>query len=73
MKTKLYFYFLLLLFLGSCGTSKSVKYIPDYQKYSLEIPQIQKLNDSTFSFKETPLDQLPSLVYHNINKLKDEI
>ncbi len=55
MKTKLYFYFLLLVFLGSCGTSKSVKYIPDYQKYSLEIPQVQKLNDSTFSFKENYL------------------
>ena len=55
MKTKLYFYFLLLVFLGSCGTSKSVKYIPDYHKYSLEIPQVQKLNDSTFSYKENYL------------------
>lgn len=43
------------MILGSCGTSKSVKYLPDYQKYTLEKPKVEKVNDSTFFFKENYL------------------
>lgn len=43
------------MILGSCGTSKSVKYLPDYQKYTLDKPQVEKVNDSTFFFKENYL------------------
>lgn len=43
------------MILGSCGTSESVKYLPDYQKYTLEKPKVEKVNDSTFFFKENYL------------------
>lgn len=49
------FYLSFFVVFSSCGTSKSVKYIPDYQKYSVEIPKVEKVNDSTFSYKENYL------------------
>ncbi|AZA78316.1 acyl-CoA--6-aminopenicillanic acid acyl-transferase [Chryseobacterium sp. G0186] len=36
----------------SCGVSKSVHHIPDVQKYSLEIPKVNKINDSTYRFNQ---------------------
>lgn len=42
----------LILNLTSCGISKSVNHIPDIQKYSLEIPKVNKINDSTFSYDQ---------------------
>ncbi|WP_333850658.1 C45 family peptidase [Epilithonimonas sp.] len=48
-------YFLLILNLSSCGTSKSVHHIPDVKQYSLEIPKVNKINDSTFSFNQNYL------------------
>jgi len=59
LKKKNFFVFFLYLniFLCSisCGTRKSVKHIPETQQYSLEIPKVQKINDSTFSFNENYL------------------
>lgn len=54
---------LLLLFLGlciilnltSCGVRKSIKHTPDVKQYSLEIPKVKKINDSTFSFNQNYL------------------
>ncbi|SHE38809.1 C45 family autoproteolytic acyltransferase/hydolase [Chryseobacterium vrystaatense] len=45
----------LILFLVSCGVSKSVHHIPDISQYSLETPQVNKINDSTFSYKQNYL------------------
>lgn len=44
-----------LLSLKSCGVRKSVKHIPDVKKYTLQIPKVKKVNDSTFSFNENYL------------------
>lgn len=55
MIKNLFFYLSFFVILSSCGTSKSVKYIPDYQKYSIEIPKVEKVNDSTFSYKKNYL------------------
>lgn len=41
--------------LSSCGIRKSIKHIPDVKQYSLEIPKVSKINDSTFSFNENYL------------------
>lgn len=38
-----------------CGTRKSVKHLPDIKQYSLEVPKVQKINDSTFSFNQNYL------------------
>jgi len=48
-------YFLLILNLTSCGISKSVRHVPDIKQYSLEIPKVNKINDSTFSFNQNYL------------------
>lgn len=45
----------LCLFLTSCGIRKSIKYIPDVKQYSLDIPKVNKINDSTFSFNQNYL------------------
>ncbi|WP_184191670.1 C45 family autoproteolytic acyltransferase/hydolase [Chryseobacterium defluvii] len=45
----------LILNLISCGVSRSVKHVPDIQKYALEIPKVNKINDSTFSYQENYL------------------
>lgn len=45
----------LILLLVSCGVSKSVHHIPDISQYSLETPQVNKINDSTFSYKQNYL------------------
>jgi tetratricopeptide (TPR) repeat protein len=50
MKIKIFIYVFFVLNLVSCGTRKSVKHIPDVKQYSLEIPKVKKINDSTFSF-----------------------
>lgn len=47
--------FSLILSLISCGVSKSVHHIPDISLYSLETPQVIKINDSTFSYKQNYL------------------
>lgn len=45
----------LIVSLASCGIRKSVNHLPDVKKYSLEIPEINRINDSTFSFKQNYL------------------
>jgi hypothetical protein len=42
----------LILNLVSCGVRKSIKHVPDVKQYSLEIPEVSKINDSTFSFNQ---------------------
>ena len=55
MKIRNFFYLLFILNLVSCGTRKSVKHIPDVKQYALEIPNVNKINDSTFSFNQNYL------------------
>ena len=45
----------IILNLVSCGVQKSIKHTPDVKQYSLEIPEVNKINDSTFSFKQNYL------------------
>lgn len=44
-----------ILFLNSCGIRKSIKHIPDVKQYSLDVPKVNKINDSTFSFNQNYL------------------
>ncbi len=54
-KVKTLFYVFLILNLISCGVRKSIKHIPDVEQYALEIPKVNKVNDSTFSFNQNYL------------------
>lgn len=38
--------------LGACGVSKSVHHLPDVKQYSLEVPKVSRINDSTFSYNQ---------------------
>ncbi|MFP3592385.1 C45 family autoproteolytic acyltransferase/hydolase [Chryseobacterium sp. SIMBA_038] len=51
----LFFSFSLILNLTSCGVRKSIKHVPDVKQYSLEIPKVNKINDSTFNFNQNYL------------------
>lgn len=55
MKKRVLIYLFLVLNLVSCGVSKSIHHVPDISKYSLEIPKVDKINDSTFSFNHNYL------------------
>lgn len=55
MKKRLIIYLFLVVNLISCDVSKSVKHIPDVKQYSLEIPKVNTINDSTFSFNQNYL------------------
>ena len=48
-------YLFTFLSLMSCGVSKSVHHVPEVQQYALEIPKVQEINDSTFSFNQNYL------------------
>ncbi len=52
---KVLLYLLLILSLASCGISKSIHQVPEVGQYSLEIPNVNKINDSTFSFNQNYL------------------
>lgn len=52
-RTLLYLTF--CVFLTSCGISKSIKHIPDVKQYALEIPKVNQINDSTFSYNQNYL------------------
>lgn len=54
-KQKFLFVVVLILSLTSCGVRKSIKHIPDVSQYSLEIPKVTAINDSTFSFNQNYL------------------
>ncbi|MDQ1160384.1 putative choloylglycine hydrolase [Chryseobacterium sp. SORGH_AS 447] len=51
----IFFSLSLILNLTSCGIRKSVHHIPDIKQYSVEIPEVKKINDSVFSFHENYL------------------
>lgn len=55
MKKRFIIYLLLILNFISCGVSKSVKHIPNVSQYALEIPKVDKINDSTFYFNQNYL------------------
>lgn len=63
MKTKFLVYLILLLCLSGCGVSKSVRHLPDVASYALEIPQVQKMNDSTFYYKDNFLTRNRQKLY----------
>lgn len=45
----------LILNLTSCGVRKSINHVPDVKQYALEIPKVNRINDSTFSFNQNYL------------------
>nr|WP_315027279.1 C45 family peptidase [uncultured Chryseobacterium sp.] len=47
---RLFFYSIFAFILSSCGISKSVHHTPDIGPYSLEIPKVTHINDTTFSY-----------------------
>lgn len=49
---RFFLYAFLAVILLSCGISKSVHHIPDVRSYSLEIPKVSRINDSTFSYNQ---------------------
>lgn len=49
---RLFLYSFFSLTVISCGVSKSVNHIPEVKQYPLEIPQVTKINDSTFSYHQ---------------------
>jgi len=55
MKKRFLVYLFLILNFISCGVSKSIHHVPDVSQYSLEIPKVDKINDSTFSFNQNYL------------------
>lgn len=55
MKNRILLYLFFVLNVISCGVSKSINHLPEISQYSLEIPKVEKLNDSTFSFKKNYL------------------
>ncbi|PWN58764.1 C45 family autoproteolytic acyltransferase/hydolase [Chryseobacterium viscerum] len=48
-------YLTFCFFLASCGISKSLHHIPEIKQYSLEIPEVAKINDSTFRYNQNYL------------------
>jgi tetratricopeptide (TPR) repeat protein len=55
MKKRFLVYLFLILNFISCGVSKSIHHVPDVSQYSIEVPKIDKINDSTFSFNQNYL------------------
>ncbi|QIY92009.1 C45 family autoproteolytic acyltransferase/hydolase [Chryseobacterium gallinarum] len=49
---RLLFYFILAFIPVSCGISKSIHHLPDVSGYSLEIPKVTQINDTTFSYNQ---------------------
>ncbi|MDQ1857980.1 C45 family peptidase [Chryseobacterium sp. WLY505] len=52
---RIFLYLTFCVFLTSCGISKSVKHIPEVQQYALEVPKVNQINDSTFSYNQNYL------------------
>ena len=55
MKNRILLYLFFILNVISCGVSKSINHVPEISQYSLEIPKVEKVNDSTFTFKQNYL------------------
>lgn len=41
--------------LVSCGIQKSIHHLPEVKQYALEVPKVERINDSTFSFNQNYL------------------
>ncbi|SUX47599.1 C45 family autoproteolytic acyltransferase/hydolase [Chryseobacterium indoltheticum] len=54
---------ILILNLSSCGVRKSIKHAPDVSQYSLEVPKVNIINDSTFSFNQNYLTKNKQLLW----------
>jgi predicted choloylglycine hydrolase len=52
---RIFLYLTFCVFLTSCGISKSIKHIPEVKQYALEIPKVNQINDSTFSYNQNYL------------------
>lgn len=52
---KYLFFIVLILHLTSCGVRKSIQHVPEIKQYALEIPKVNKINDSTFSYNQNYL------------------
>lgn len=39
----------------SCGIQKSIHHLPEVKQYALEVPKVERINDSTFSFNQNYL------------------
>lgn len=52
---RLLFGLFFIINLISCGVRKSINHIPEIKQYSLEIPKVNKINDSTFSYNQNYL------------------
>lgn len=52
MFRKYIFYLAIVISTVSCGTSRSLKHLPEISQYPLEIPVVVKKNDSVFLFKK---------------------
>lgn len=50
-----FLYLTFCFFLTSCGISKSIKHIPEVKQYALEVPKVNRINDSTFSYNQNYL------------------
>ncbi|MDH6251323.1 putative choloylglycine hydrolase [Chryseobacterium sp. H1D6B] len=55
MKKEILLCFVIILNFISCGVSKSVHHLPEIKQYTLEIPNVEKINDSTFSYNQNYL------------------
>ncbi|MCP1300111.1 C45 family peptidase [Chryseobacterium sp. S0630] len=51
----MFLYLTFCVFLASCGISKSIKHIPEVKQYALEVPEVNQINDSTFSYNQNYL------------------
>lgn len=52
---RIFLYLTFCVFLTSCGISKSIKHIPEVKQYALEVPEVNQINDSTFSYNQNYL------------------
>lgn len=52
---RIFLYLTFCVFLISCGISKSIRHIPEVQQYALEVPKVNQINDSTFSYNQNYL------------------
>lgn len=55
MTQRVLIYLFFILNLISCGIRKSIHHLPEIKQYPLEIPIVNKINDSTFSYNQNYL------------------
>ncbi|ROH98585.1 acyl-CoA--6-aminopenicillanic acid acyl-transferase [Chryseobacterium sp. G0240] len=52
---RLFIHTIFAFILTSCGVSKSLHHLPDIRQYSLEVPKVTRINDTTFSYNQNYL------------------